>query len=129
MPADDRYRKSEFKQQIIANTDYVEVMEYVLIALGIFNFISGLYRHYYARLNAAQQLAALYNAQNTPPVQRRNSMALLRVADAQWGINNPVGNRVNGKQVHNQYGKLSFNYRITIISLINDLKAKIHLNK
>ena len=51
--------------------------------LGIFNFISGLYRHYYARLNAAQQLAALYNAQNTPPVQRRNSMALLRVADAQ----------------------------------------------
>ena len=83
MPADDRYRKSEFKQQVIANTDYVEVMEYVLIALGIFNLISGFYRHYYARLNAAQQLAALNNAQNTPPVQRRNSMALLRVADAQ----------------------------------------------
>ena len=110
MPADDRFRKSEFKEQVIANTDYVEIMEYVLIGLAIFNFISGLYRHYYARVNAAQQLAALYNAQNTPPVQRRNSMALLRVADAQWGINNPGGNRVRSKQIHNQYGLLSFIY-------------------
>ena len=108
MPADDRFRKSEFKEQVIANTDYVEIMEYVLIGLAIFNFISGLYRHYYARVNAAQQLAALYNAQNTPPVQRRNSMALLRVADAQWGINNPVENRARSKQIRNQYGLLSF---------------------
>ena len=128
MPADDRFRKSEFKEQVIANTDYVEIMEYVLIGLAIFNFISGLYRHYYARVNAAQQLAALYNAQNTPPVQRRNSMALLRVADAQWGINNPGGNRVRSKQIHNQYGLLSSIYQITNISLINTLKAKILLN-
>ena len=56
------------------------------------------------------------------------TMYLPRVADAQWGINNPGGNRVKSKQLHNQYGQLSFIYQITIISLINSLKAKIHLN-
>ena len=81
MPVDDRYARSKFKDQVLSQTDDVELMEFILIGLIVVDIILGLYRHYLARFNAMEQIAAINNAHNTPPIQRRNSMALLQVAD------------------------------------------------
>ena len=82
LPVDDKFRKTEFKKQVLEQTDYVELMEYLLIGLVILDILAGFYSHYVQRINAVQQLAALEGANNTPQIQRRNSMALLRVADS-----------------------------------------------
>ena len=81
MPVDDRYAKSKFKNQVLAQTDDVEMLEYILIGLIVVDLIFAVYRHYSARLQAVEQLAAINQAQNTPPIQRRDSTHFLRIAE------------------------------------------------
>ena len=83
LPVDERFKKSHFKNQLLAYTDWVEPLEYVLIGLVVLDIILGFVRQYGQRVSAVQQLAALEANQNqTPPIQRRNSNALLRVTQA-----------------------------------------------
>ena len=83
LPVDERFKKSHFKNLLLSYTDNVEVLEYVLIGLVVLDIVLGFFRQYGQRVNAVQQLAALEAANNpTPPIQRRNSNALLRVTQA-----------------------------------------------
>ena len=67
-------RETPFKQQLLENTDQVEHLQFVAVALILLDVVLTVYKTWAARLQTIQIIAAQAAAQpNTPIAQRRNS--------------------------------------------------------
>ena len=74
LPIDEKYRRTPFKQQLLENTDQVEILQIASVALVILDIFINIYKLWAARLQTIQIIAAQAAAQtNTPIAQRRNS--------------------------------------------------------
>ena len=83
LPVSEKYKKTEYKKQMLNNTDDIEYLEYGALGLIILDIILNIYKLYIQRINTLQIIAnANANANlndNTPTAQRRNSQYAIQM--------------------------------------------------